>query len=127
MTRRSAATTQGSRAAVAQDGARGVLTLPAAVPFRDPVSGAATTGGRATVTVLSDREPGRLAHTRCPVAARGAALAPWCEGPWVVPHRRGPRTTPGTAPKIKGWDHAGTMGPISRLKRGTNVGPWLWS
>ncbi len=36
MTRRSAATTQGSSAAVAQDGARGVLTLPAAVPFRDP-------------------------------------------------------------------------------------------
>ncbi len=37
-------------AAVAQDGERGVLTLPATVPSQDPVSGATTTGGRATVT-----------------------------------------------------------------------------
>ena len=38
-------------AAVAQDGARVVRALPAAVPSPDPVSGATTTGGRATFTV----------------------------------------------------------------------------
>ncbi len=38
-------------AAVAQDGDRVVLALPAAVPSQDPVRGATTTGGRATVTV----------------------------------------------------------------------------
>ena len=38
-------------AAVAQDGERVVRALPATVPSPDPVSGATTTGGRATVTV----------------------------------------------------------------------------
>jgi hypothetical protein len=33
-----------------QDGARIVRALPAAVPYQDPVRGAMTTGGRATVT-----------------------------------------------------------------------------
>ncbi len=37
-------------AAVAQDGERVVLALPATVPYQDPVSGATTTGGLATVT-----------------------------------------------------------------------------
>ena len=37
-------------AAVDQDGERVVLALPAAVPYQDPVSGAMTTAGLATVT-----------------------------------------------------------------------------
>jgi len=37
-------------AAVDQDGERVVLALPATVPYQDPVSGATTTGGLATVT-----------------------------------------------------------------------------
>ncbi len=37
-------------AAVDQDGAQVVLALPAAVPYQDPVSGAMTTAGLATVT-----------------------------------------------------------------------------
>jgi len=37
-------------AAVDQDGERIVLALPAAVPYQDPVSGAMTTAGLATVT-----------------------------------------------------------------------------
>ncbi len=40
----------GGSAAVAQEGERVVLTLPATVPYQDPVSGATTTGGLATVT-----------------------------------------------------------------------------
>ena len=36
---------------VDQEGERVVLTLPATVPYQDPVSGATTTGGLATVTV----------------------------------------------------------------------------
>jgi len=39
-----------SDATVAQDGAQAVRTLPATVPYQDPVSGATTTGGLATVT-----------------------------------------------------------------------------
>jgi len=38
-------------AAVDQDGERVVLALPAAVLYQDPMSGATTTGGLATVTV----------------------------------------------------------------------------
>ncbi len=38
-------------AAVDQEGERVVLALPATVPYQDPVSGATTTGGLATVTV----------------------------------------------------------------------------
>ncbi len=34
-----------------QDGAQAVRTLPATVPSQDPMSGAATTGDLATVTV----------------------------------------------------------------------------
>ena len=37
-------------AAVDQDGERVVLALLATVPYQDPVSGATTTGGLATVT-----------------------------------------------------------------------------
>jgi len=40
-----------SDATVAQDGAQAVRTLPATVPSQDPMSGAATTGDLATVTV----------------------------------------------------------------------------
>jgi len=107
-----------------------------AAPPPHSIAGAGTASGLTICRTTATRplppsaighEPGRLAHTRCPVAARGAALAPWCEGPWVVPCRHGPSTTPGTAPRIKGWDHRGPTGPISRLKRGTNVGPRLWS
>ncbi len=47
-------------------------------------------------------------------------------GPGVVPRRGGPRTRRGPHPKIKGWDHGGPTGPISRVKRGTSVGPRLW-
>jgi hypothetical protein len=39
------------RATVDQDGARVVRALPTTVPYQDPVSGAMTTGGLATVTV----------------------------------------------------------------------------
>jgi hypothetical protein len=38
-------------APVAQDGARVVRAVPATVPYQDPMSGATTTGGRASVTV----------------------------------------------------------------------------
>jgi len=37
-------------ATVAQDGERVVRALPATVPSQDPMNGATTTGGRATVT-----------------------------------------------------------------------------
>jgi len=54
MTRRSAATTPDGgwgQCGGRSGGARVVLTLPATVPSQDPVSGAATTGDLATVTV----------------------------------------------------------------------------
>ncbi len=48
--RTAAAIVGASAAAVDQDGERVVLALPAAVPYQDPVSGAMTTAGLATVT-----------------------------------------------------------------------------
>jgi len=72
-------TTQGvgdtAIAAVAQDGARVVRALSAAVPSQDPMSGA-TTGGRATVTVRAPPERAPFARTLRPVAARGAGHPP---------------------------------------------------
>ena len=53
LTRRLGACPVGGAAIAAgdQDGERVVLALPAAVLYQDPMSGATTTGGLATVTV----------------------------------------------------------------------------
>jgi len=70
-------------AAVDQDGERVVLALPAAVPYQDPVSGAMTTGGLATVTVR-DR-PSRADARPVPAAPSlraGPASRPVCAGVW---------------------------------------------
>jgi len=40
-----------SDATVAQDGAQAVRTLPATVPYQDPVSGATTTGVSVSVSI----------------------------------------------------------------------------
>jgi len=86
-----------------------VLTLLATVPYQDPMSGATTTGGRATVTVRDRPCTRTFSRTLCPVATRGASLPHRSVGP-----RLGPEGSPlapwsqdhaWSPPQGKGWDH----------------------
>jgi len=76
-------------AAVAQEGERVVRALPATVFSQDSVRGATTTGGRATVTVLSDRERGRVPLSRARVT-------------WPVPDAPSLRAEPASRPVYAG-------------------------
>jgi len=111
-------------AAADQGGERVVRALPAAVPSQDPVGGA-TTGGRATVTGRAPLNPDTWPVPSAPSLRAG----PSCVGAGTM---GGPTSSwsshhAWSLTQGKGGDHLGPTGPISRLKRGTNVGPWLWS
>jgi len=98
-------------AAVAQDGERVVLALPATVPSQDPMSGVTTTGGRVPGTVRACLAHALRRHVVIALARPPAAPlpgVPWAS-PYVVPSRRG---------SIASWSRDHAWSPLQEVSLG---------